>query len=85
MGPAKTTVTIYSAPWCVYCRMAKEYLDSKGVAFKDVDIERQQAAAMYIMSKTGRAGVPVIEIGDSFILGFDRPRIDTALLDHKLV
>ena len=40
---------------------------------------------MYIMSKTGRAGVPVIEIGDSFILGFDRPRIDAALLDHKLV
>ena len=85
MGPAKTTVTIYSAPWCVYCRMAKEYLDSKGVAFKDVDIEREQASAMYIMSKTGRAGVPVIEIGDSFILGFDRPRIDAALLDHKLV
>lgn len=85
MDSPKTTVTIYSAPWCVYCRMAKEYLVSKGVAFKDVDIERDQTAAMYIMSKTQGTGVPVIEIGDSFILGFDRLRIDAALQDHKLV
>ena len=26
------TITLYSAPWCVYCRIAKRFLDEQGVA-----------------------------------------------------
>ena len=40
---------------------------------------------MYIMHKTGQAGVPVIEIGQKVILGFDRQAIDRALDEFKLV
>lgn len=78
-------VTIYSAPWCVFCHMAKQYLDSKKVAYKDIDIEKDMSAASKIMAKTGQAGVPVIEIGEATILGFDRPRIDSALEQYNLV
>lgn len=78
-------VTVYSAPWCVFCRMAKDYFTSKGVSFKEVDIDQDPAAAQALVDKTGQAGVPVIEIGDETILGFDRPRIDLALRHHKLV
>lgn len=77
-------VTIYSAPWCVFCHMAKEYLKSKNVKFKDVDVDQDHAAASYIMTKTGQAGIPVLEIGDDVILGFDRPRIDASLAKLKL-
>lgn len=79
------TVTIYSAPWCVFCHMAKEYLKGKNVAFKDVDIDQDRNAAYYIMNKTGQAGIPVLEIGGDVILGFDRPRIDESLRANKLV
>jgi len=79
------TVTVYSAPWCVFCHMAKEYLKSKGVAFKEIDVGADQAAAQALVERTGQMGVPVIEIGDESILGFDRARIDGALRDHKLV
>lgn len=78
-------VTIYSAPWCVFCRMAKEYLKSKGVAFTEIDVDKDPKAMRSLMAKTGMAGVPVIEIGEETILGFDRPRIDLALRDKKLV
>lgn len=78
-------VTIYSAPWCVFCHMAKQYFDSKKVVYKDIDIEKDRSAASLIMTKTGQAGVPVIEIGDATILGFDRPRIDSALEQYNLV
>lgn len=79
-----TTVTVYSTTWCGFCKMAKQYFDSKGVKYKDVNVEEDQKAGMYIMQKTGQAGVPVIEIGDTTIIGFDRPKIDTALQENKL-
>lgn len=65
--------------------MAKEYLKGKKVAFKDVDIDQDRTAAYYIMNKTGQAGIPVIEIGEDVILGFDRPRIDESLRANKLI
>ena len=77
-------VTIYSAPWCAFCHMAKNYLASKKVAFNDVDVEEDQKAAHEVFVKTGQAGIPVIEIGEATIIGFDRPRIDAALEQYNL-
>ncbi len=78
-------VKIYSTSWCVYCRMAKEYLDKLKVPYKEVNVEEDHEAMHYVMAKTGSAGVPQIEIGDEVILGFDRPRIDQVLKDKHLV
>lgn len=85
MADTKNTVTIYSATWCAFCHMTKEYLKSKKVPFKDIDVDHDQEAARYIVAKTGQAGIPVLEIGDQTILGFDRPRIDAALSQYHLV
>lgn len=85
MDSTDAAVKIYSTSWCVYCRMVKEYLDKLGVSFKEINIEDDAKAAEYIMGKTHSAGVPQIEIGDQVILGFDRPRIDSALKQYKLV
>lgn len=81
----KPMVTIYSAPWCAFCHMAKQYLDGKKVAYTDIDVEKDPAGAQAIVQKTGQAGIPVIQIGDEVILGFDRPKIDLALRHYKLV
>lgn len=81
----KAVVKVYSTPWCVYCRMAKEYFKSKKVDYQEVDVEKDRDAALALVERTGQAGVPVIEIGDQTILGFDRERIDLALREYKLV
>jgi len=65
--------------------MAKQYLDGLKVPYKDIDVDHDQEAAQAIMQKTGQTGVPVIEIGEETILGFDRPKIDLALRHHKLI
>lgn len=85
MDQPQTPVTVYSAVWCAYCHMAMEYLKGKKVAYKEIDVDKDPHAAQMIFAKTGQAGVPVIEIGDETILGFDRMRIDQALRAHKLV
>jgi len=72
-------ITIYSASWCAFCHMAKRYLDDKGIGYKDIDVEHNPEAARQLVEKTGQAGIPVLEIGDKTIIGFDRPAIDAAL------
>lgn len=77
-------VTVYGAPWCAFCHMAKNYLRGKKVDFKDIDVDQDAKAAQDVFTKTGQAGIPVIEIGDAIIIGFDRPRIDAALEQYNL-
>jgi len=45
------------------------------VPFKEVDVERDPKAARDIVRKTGQTGVPVIKIGNRWIVGFDKERI----------
>lgn len=61
--------------------MAKQYLDQKGVAFVEKNIEQDKAAHDELMGKINNdfRGVPVIDIDGKIILGFDRPSIDSAL------
>lgn len=72
-------VTVYSTSWCGFCHQAKKYFDSIGVKYNDINVEEDQQAAEDMVKKTGQMGVPVIEIGKEVIVGFDKPKIDTAL------
>jgi glutaredoxin 3 len=78
-------VTIYSADWCAFCHAAKKYLDDMKVKYKEVNVEKDHQAAKDLVQKTGQAGIPVLEIGDETIIGFDKASIDKALKANKLV
>lgn len=73
------TVKVYSTSWCGFCKQAMAYFDSIKVNYEEVDVEKDQKAAEAMVEKTGQMGVPVIEIGDTVIIGYDRPKIDLAL------
>ncbi|MHB8780569.1 MAG: glutaredoxin family protein [Candidatus Geothermincolia bacterium] len=68
-------IKIYSTPTCPYCKMAKHLFDSLKVAYTEVDVSVDEEAAHEMIHKTGQVGVPVIEIGETIILGFDRPTV----------
>lgn len=72
-------ITIYSAVWCGFCHMAKDYLEKKGIEFTEKDIEKDTAFAKEAVDKSGQMGIPVIDINGTIIVGFDRPAIDKAL------
>lgn len=72
-------VRIYSTPTCPYCHAAKEYLKSHNVKYEDIDVSKDQKAAEEMIEKSGQMGVPVIEIGSTIIIGFDREAIRKAL------
>ena len=72
-------VLLFSTSTCSWCRRAKRYFREQGVAFKEINIERDPDAARDIVRKTGQRGVPVIKIGSRWIVGFDKVQIDKEL------
>lgn len=72
-------VLLFSTSTCSWCRRAKRYLKERGVAFREINIERDADAARDIVRKTGQRGVPVIKIGGRWIVGFDKEQIEKAL------
>lgn len=72
-------ITVYSTPTCPYCKMAKEYLASKDLAYSDIDVAADPAKADEMITKSGQMGVPVIDIDGAIIVGFDKAKINAAL------
>ncbi len=72
-------IAIYTTPTCPYCRMLKEFLSQKGIAFRDHDVTQDRAAAEEVMKRTGQSAVPVTVIDGQTIVGFDRTRLEQAL------
>lgn len=59
--------------------MAKEYLKEKGFEFEEIDVSIDERAAQEMIEKSGQMGVPVIEIDDQIVIGFDKEKIDKIL------
>ncbi len=51
--PAAGTVTMFTTTWCGYCRRLKSQMEREGIAFTEVDIEVDPAAAQVVMSVNG--------------------------------
>jgi len=77
-------VTIYSTATCGFCKMLKSYLNDKGIKYDVKMADEDQSIARELYEKSGQLGVPFTVITDEsgkeeLVLGFDRPKIDSAL------
>jgi len=72
-------VKVYSTPTCPWCAKVKEYLKEKKVDYEDLNVAEDDKARKVMIEKSGQMGVPVIEIGETIIVGFDKEAIDKAL------
>lgn len=72
-------VILFSTPTCSFCNTAKRYFRENKIRFTDVDVSKDQKAALDMQRKTGQTGVPVILINNRPIAGFDKNKIDKLL------
>lgn len=64
-------VTLYSTAICPYCVAAKNFLKSKGHAWKEVRIDTDPAERERMVARARRTSVPQIFIGDVHVGGYD--------------
>ena len=65
-------VNVYSKPSCVQCTATKRALDSKGIAYREVDMS-QDADALTRVKELGYLAAPVVETADGVHWGGFRP------------
>lgn len=78
-------VTVYSTTWCGFCHQLKSWLKAKNIDFEEIDVEENPEAGQKIVEATKQMGVPVTKIGDKYIVGFDRPKLEDSLKSEKLI
>ncbi len=72
-------VKVYSTQVCPWCHTVKQFLSKHGVKFEEVDVSRDHEQAQAMIKKSGQMGVPVTEIGEEIVVGFDEARLRKAL------
>ena len=69
-------VFVYSTPVCPHCTTVKNHLKRKGIPFRDIDVSKDQNAAVDLQRRTGQTGVPQTDINGTWVLGADLAKID---------
>lgn len=67
-------VEIYLTDWCGYCIRARALLESKGVAFTEIDVDVVPGARGEMMARGGGDTVPQIFIGGKPVGGCEELR-----------
>ena len=73
------SVKIYSTSTCMYCKMAKDFLEKNAVAYDEVDVASDTDARKEMVGKSHQLGVPVIDIEGEIFVGFNRSELERAL------
>ncbi len=66
-----TNVKIYSTPTCPFCKRTKEFFKKHNVEYEDINVAENEKARDEMVEKSGQMSVPVIEIEDEIVVGFD--------------
>jgi mycoredoxin len=62
---SSASLTMYTTTWCGYCHRLKTMLKAAGIAYDEVDIEHDSAAADFVGSVNGgNQTVPTVKFAD---------------------
>jgi glutaredoxin len=79
-GARFADVTVYTAPWCGWCRKTLAWLDERDVDYTNKDIEESEEYAAELVQKSGGRSIPFVEIDGTQIRGYN-PNEMAALLE----
>jgi glutaredoxin 3 len=63
-------VTVYTTDACPFCTRAKQLLDTRGVQYDEINLQRDQAGRDALVAKTGMMTFPQVIVGDELVGGF---------------
>lgn len=72
-------IIIYTTSSCPFCMMAKKYFEAKGLEYEEKDVTHDAKLQQEMINKSGQFAVPVIDIGGTIVVGFQKDKIEAAL------
>jgi len=72
-------ISIYSTPVCHFCNLAKDFFKDNNLEYTEFDVASDQSKRQEMIELTGQMGVPVIQVDDDIIVGFDEEKIKELL------
>ena len=63
-------VTLYTTDPCGFCRQAKALLESRGVAYREVNLAKDPVGRADLVALTGEMTFPQILVGERSVGGF---------------
>ena len=72
-------IKVYTTDSCPWCDKAKNFLKSKNLEYTELNVQDDMEAREEMIKKSRQMGVPVLDINDNIIIGFDKPAILKAL------
>jgi glutaredoxin len=55
-------VQVYTAAWCRDCRAAKQFLESHGIKYTEINVDADPAASDEVLSHVGKRAIPQLVI-----------------------
>ena len=55
-------VQVYTSAWCRDCRAAKQFLDSHGIVYSEIDVDTDPAASDEVLRHVGKRAIPQLVI-----------------------
>jgi glutaredoxin-like YruB-family protein len=68
-------VVMYTTQSCGYCKQARRYFEAKDIPYTEYDIEKDETARLE-HERLGGRGVPLIQVGEQLVHGFDTARFE---------
>lgn len=65
-------VIIYSTAACMYCKLAKDFFNEHNVKYEEFDVGNDLEKRREMVEKSEQMGVPVIQVGEEIIVGFNK-------------
>ncbi|EKQ52120.1 MULTISPECIES: glutaredoxin family protein [unclassified Clostridium] len=72
-------IRVYTTNTCPWCVKVKNYLKSENLEFEELNVQDDMKAREEMIKKSNQMGVPVLDINNNIIIGFDKPAILKAL------
>jgi len=60
-------LTVYTAPWCRDCYVAKRWLNQNNISYQEINIDEVPDAAAEVIQRTGKRAIPQFVINGTWV------------------
>jgi len=82
--PLRMELKLYSREWCSWCIDAKEYLESRGYKFIEINVGDDRQAYEEMKELSDQTYVPTFVAGDKVLANFDTDQLEKFLSENQI-